>query len=56
MPCNAAFMNGTVKGKDVWIPMDCILGGQERITGVEKMVLIVRNNRNLETKNLVTSK
>jgi acyl-CoA dehydrogenase len=30
MPLNAAFMNGTVKGKDVWIPMDCILGGQER--------------------------
>jgi alkylation response protein AidB-like acyl-CoA dehydrogenase len=30
MPLNAAFMNGTVTGKDVWIPMDCILGGQER--------------------------
>lgn len=30
MPLNAAFMNGTVTGKDVWIPMDSILGGQER--------------------------
>mmetsp|Transcript_356 Transcript_356/g.520 ORF Transcript_356/g.520 Transcript_356/m.520 type:complete len:812 (+) Transcript_356:136-2571(+) len=30
MPLNAAFMNGTVEGEDVWIPMDCILGGQER--------------------------
>ena len=38
-------MNGTVKGKDVWIPMDCILGGQERITGVEKMVLIVKKKQ-----------
>jgi len=31
MPLNAAFMNGTVKGTDVWIPMDSILGGQERV-------------------------
>jgi acyl-CoA dehydrogenase len=31
MPLNAAFMNGTVKGKDIWIPMDSILGGQERV-------------------------
>lgn len=30
MPLNAAFMNGTVEGEDVWIPMDNILGGQER--------------------------
>uniref|UniRef100_A0A7S1VST6 Acyl-coenzyme A dehydrogenase n=1 Tax=Grammatophora oceanica TaxID=210454 RepID=A0A7S1VST6_9STRA len=30
MPLNAAFMNGTVEGQDVWIPMDMILGGQER--------------------------
>lgn len=29
-PLNAAFMNGTVEGDDVWIPMDSILGGQER--------------------------
>ena len=28
MPLNAAFMNGTVEGDDVWIPMDSILGGQ----------------------------
>jgi len=30
MPLNAAFMNGTVEGEDVWIPMSCILGGEER--------------------------
>lgn len=30
MPLNAAFMNGTVEGDDVWIPMENILGGQER--------------------------
>lgn len=30
MPLNAAFMNGTVEGEDVWIPMSMILGGQER--------------------------
>lgn len=28
IPLNAAFMNGTVEGDDVWIPMDSILGGQ----------------------------
>ena len=30
MPLNAAFMNGTVEGENVWIPMASILGGQER--------------------------
>jgi len=30
MPLNSSFMNGTVTGKDVWIPMHSILGGQER--------------------------
>ena len=30
IPLNAAFMNGTVEGDDVWIPMDSILGGQGR--------------------------
>lgn len=29
-PLNAAFMNGTVEGENVWIPMSSILGGQER--------------------------
>lgn len=29
-PLMAAFMNGTVKGKDVFIPMDKIIGGQTR--------------------------
>lgn len=29
MPLNAAFMNGTVEGEDVWIPMSNILGGQD---------------------------
>ena len=30
IPLNAAFMNGTVEGENVWIPMSSILGGQER--------------------------
>ena len=30
IPLSSAFMNGTVEGEDVWIPMDSILGGQER--------------------------
>jgi len=30
IPLSAAFMNGTVEGEDVWIPMTSILGGQER--------------------------
>eukprot|EP00549_Striatella_unipunctata_P007509 CAMPEP_0118686928 /NCGR_PEP_ID=MMETSP0800-20121206/8091_1 /TAXON_ID=210618 ORGANISM="Striatella unipunctata, Strain CCMP2910" /NCGR_SAMPLE_ID=MMETSP0800 /ASSEMBLY_ACC=CAM_ASM_000638 /LENGTH=801 /DNA_ID=CAMNT_0006584039 /DNA_START=89 /DNA_END=2494 /DNA_ORIENTATION=- len=29
-PLHAAFMNGTVEGEDVWIPMNAILGGQEK--------------------------
>ena len=30
IPLSAAFMNGTVEGEDVWIPMTSILGGQEK--------------------------
>lgn len=30
VPLVSAFMNGTVEGDDVWIPMKSILGGQER--------------------------
>ena len=29
-PLTAAFMNGTIRGTDVFIPMDLVLGGQER--------------------------
>eukprot|EP00633_Aureoumbra_lagunensis_P000629 CAMPEP_0197286356 /NCGR_PEP_ID=MMETSP0890-20130614/1784_1 /TAXON_ID=44058 ORGANISM="Aureoumbra lagunensis, Strain CCMP1510" /NCGR_SAMPLE_ID=MMETSP0890 /ASSEMBLY_ACC=CAM_ASM_000533 /LENGTH=768 /DNA_ID=CAMNT_0042754623 /DNA_START=167 /DNA_END=2473 /DNA_ORIENTATION=- len=29
-PLSAAFMNGTIKGNNVWIPLTKILGGQER--------------------------
>ncbi|CAN0240908.1 unnamed protein product, partial [Discosporangium mesarthrocarpum] len=29
-PCNSSFMNGTVEGEDVFIPLDHIIGGQER--------------------------
>jgi acyl-CoA dehydrogenase len=31
MPVGAVFMNGPTQGKDVFIPMDSIIGGQERI-------------------------
>lgn len=30
-PLTAAFMNGTVEGEDVFIPMNCVIGGQERV-------------------------
>uniref|UniRef100_A0A7S2SRH0 Acyl-coenzyme A dehydrogenase n=2 Tax=Rhizochromulina marina TaxID=1034831 RepID=A0A7S2SRH0_9STRA len=30
VPLTSAFMNGTVEGDDVWIPMSSILGGQEK--------------------------
>ncbi len=31
IPVGAVFMNGPVRGRDVFIPMDWIIGGQERI-------------------------
>jgi len=31
MPVGAVFMNGTTRGKDVFIPMEWLIGGQERI-------------------------
>lgn len=31
LPVGAVFMNGPARGKDVFIPMDWIIGGQERI-------------------------
>jgi len=31
MPVGAVFMNGTTRGQDIFIPMDWIIGGQERI-------------------------
>jgi acyl-CoA dehydrogenase len=31
MPLNIPFMNGTTRGKDVFIPMDYVIGGQERV-------------------------
>ncbi|TAJ77611.1 MAG: acyl-CoA dehydrogenase [Gallionellaceae bacterium] len=30
-PLNSAFLNGPTSGKEVFIPMDCIIGGAERI-------------------------
>jgi len=30
-PLNSAFQNGPTSGKEVFIPMECIIGGQERI-------------------------
>ena len=33
-PMNSAFMNGTVKGDGVWIPMESILGGRTLALGL----------------------
>ena len=30
-PLNSAFMNGPTQGKDVFVPMDCIIGGTSRV-------------------------
>lgn len=30
-PLNQAFMNGPIRGKDVFVPLDAIIGGKERI-------------------------
>lgn len=38
-PLNAAFMNGTTRGKDVFIPMDMLIGGQEYIGQGWKMLM-----------------
>jgi acyl-CoA dehydrogenase len=29
-PLNIGFMNGTIRGKDIFIPMDCVIGGEEK--------------------------
>jgi alkylation response protein AidB-like acyl-CoA dehydrogenase len=34
-----AFMNGTVKGADVFIPMDMLIGGQERAGSGWRMLM-----------------
>ncbi len=31
IPLNIPFLNGTTRGKDVFIPMDYVIGGQERV-------------------------
>jgi len=31
MPIGAVFMNGPTRGKDIFIPMDWVIGGQERL-------------------------
>lgn len=39
MPLNAAFQNGPNEGKDVFIPMDWLIGGQEKIGEGWKMLV-----------------
>jgi alkylation response protein AidB-like acyl-CoA dehydrogenase len=36
---SVAFMNGTVKGSDVFIPMDMLIGGQERAGSGWRMLM-----------------
>src|SRR5579871_3846207 len=38
-PLNAAFMNGPTRGKDVFIPFDCLIGGTEYIGQGWKMLM-----------------
>jgi acyl-CoA dehydrogenase len=39
MPVGAVFMNGPTRGKDVFIPMDWIIGGQEQIGNGWRMLM-----------------
>ncbi|HWP94141.1 MAG TPA: acyl-CoA dehydrogenase [Gammaproteobacteria bacterium] len=39
LPLNAAFMNGPTRGRDVFIPMECIIGGQPMIGHGWKMLM-----------------
>lgn len=38
-PLNASFLNGPTQGKDVFLPLDCIIGGQERAGQGWKMLV-----------------
>jgi acyl-CoA dehydrogenase len=38
-PLNSAFQNGPTRGKDVFIPMDWVIGGQDRIGDGWKMLM-----------------
>jgi len=38
-PLNSAFMNGPTQGKDVFVPMEWIIGGQERVGQGWKMLV-----------------
>ena len=38
-PLNAAFMNGPNWGKDVFMPMDCVIGGQDYVGQGWKMLM-----------------
>ena len=29
-PLNIGFMNGTIRGRDIFIPMECVIGGEEK--------------------------
>lgn len=39
LPCFQAFQNGPVRGKDVFVPLDAIIGGQEQIGQGWKMLM-----------------
>lgn len=39
MPLNAAFQNGTTRGKDVFIPLEWVIGGREQVGEGWKMLM-----------------
>ena len=39
LPLGAAFMNGPTWGKEVFVPMDCVIGGAERVGEGWKMLM-----------------
>jgi acyl-CoA dehydrogenase len=56
MPVGAVFMNGPTRGKDVFIPMDWVIGGQERLgQGWRMLMQSLAAGRSISLPSLGTS-
>lgn len=56
LPLNLAFMNGPTRGKDVFIPLDWVIGGQNRIgQGWQMMMECLAIGRGISLPSLATA-
>jgi len=56
-PMNMAFRNGTIKGKNVFIPIDYVIGGKENIgKGWEMLMACLADGRGVSLPALATAK